>query len=142
VASVPPDVSRDLSDLHIVRTFPSVGALPLALKRALARGFVQPRLELANPGARYKEMSGITFRGDPEAGLPERRLRLAFETPQHYVVYYEMGHPWHAAVLVFQKSPVQFVWAGGDMTTPYANSPTQLRQRILQGKLFDGQFFW
>ena len=143
--AIPPrDVAQDISELRIVRPFPTVSAMPQQLRRALARAFQTPQLELADPGARYKEMARIYFPGDPEAGLPERRLLFAFETPHFYFVYYEAGHPWHAAALAFSKSPrVKFVWGAADLKRPYAMSPAKLRARILHHKLLDGEkFIW
>jgi hypothetical protein len=137
LATPPVGVTQDISELRIVRTLPTVSAMPPHLRRALARAFKMPRLELANPGTRYKEIASFYYPGDPEAGLPERRLVLAFETPHYYFVYYEAGHPWHAAALVFSKSPASLVWGGADLNSPYAKSPKQLRQRILRHKLRD-----
>jgi hypothetical protein len=89
-------------------------------------------------------MASFYYLGDPEAGLPERRLVLAFETPHYYFVYYEAGHPWHAGALAFGKTPrVQLVWGGADLNTPYAKSPRQLRTRILHHRLFDDRkYIW
>jgi hypothetical protein len=137
-------VTQDISELRIVRALPTVSTMPPHLRRALAHAFEMPRLELANPGTRYKEMASFYYSGDPEAGLPERRLVLAFETPHYYFVYYEAGHPWHAGALAFSKSPrVQLVWGGADLHRPYASSPRQLRMRILRHRLLDDRkYIW
>jgi hypothetical protein len=143
LAAPPADTARDISDLRIIRTLPTVSAMPSPLRRALARAFQQRRLELANPGARFRMTGSFTYAGDPDVGLPQRRLLFAFETPRHYFVYYEAAHPSHAAALAFRKAPVEFVWGGADLTTPYARSPQRLRTRILRHQLLDDRrYFW
>jgi hypothetical protein len=71
-----------------------------------------------------------------------RRLRFAFETPKHYFVYYELGHPWgSASAVVFSKDAhhrVKFLWGGVDSGWPdCAKTPKELGSRILRHKLQD-----
>jgi hypothetical protein len=142
-ATPPADVARDVSDLRIMRMLPTVSSMPSPLRRALARAFQQRRLEMANPGAWFRTTGSFTYAGDPDVGLPQRRLLFAFETPRHYFVYYEAAHPSHAAALAFRKAPVEFVWGGADLITPYARSPQRLRARILRHQLLDDRhYFW
>jgi hypothetical protein len=145
IAAVPAAVMEDISKPRISQTFNSVSMMPPPLKRALADVFNQRTLELANPSAKLRGTSLIT---EKNGRLPPmRRLRFAFETDRHYVVYYELGHPWRAAsALVFSKNErggVKFLWGGADIDPNYARNPQELASRIRQHKLRDDlRFVW
>src|SRR5437868_5203612 len=122
----PPQVRQELVHLQVVRSLPSVQALPTPLKKSLAKTFHQKSLQLGNPS----DLIGgaVTYTGDPARNAPYRRLVFAFETPSFYVVYYQHGDPENAqSALVFTKQdhPPRLAWGGADLNAA-ARSPHEL----------------
>jgi hypothetical protein len=143
LASPPRGLVSELAGAHLGRRMTSVKELPVQLKLALAKTFVQRRLYLGDPSQPIG--AEILTAGAPQ--YPERRLIFAFETPKYYVVYIEYGPPAvHASALVFEKTKAEslrLVWGGVDLRMPpFAASPNELAKQILAGKLREGRFIW
>ncbi|HVD94556.1 MAG TPA: hypothetical protein VNE84_00270 [Candidatus Limnocylindria bacterium] len=163
--AMPPKVGiDDFSHLQVQRVVMSVESMPKELRHALAKIFHQATLSVANPNENLR--NEITAGMEPEhyyphrtkngeliivgpvnPSSPDRRLLFGFETTQFFYVYYRQAHPSSAACLVFAKGGSRkrpLLWGGADIRMPsYAQTPEQLRTRILKNRLYDDKnFFW
>ncbi|HKP03479.1 MAG TPA: hypothetical protein VJU77_08985 [Chthoniobacterales bacterium] len=141
-ASPPKNLLIDLNDKSYGKEVVSVQKLPNHLKSALARTFVQDRLDLGNPTEPIGEELSVA--GQPR--YPDRRLIFAFETAHYYIVYLEYRPPAvHASILVYAKvnGKIPLVWAAVDLRMPpFAKNRKELATLVKAGKLREGRFIW
>jgi len=141
----PAPALTELNSSKLTKFMVRTDQLPSPLRRALAKTFHQNDLKLGNPG----ELVGgsVTYTGDPARSAPYRRLIFAFETQRYAYVYYQKGDPENgAACLIFDITDARrprFVWGGADLETHFARNPSELRNRIQHGKLWDDHpYIW
>lgn len=146
-ADAPRAVKQDLVSSPITRVYKKTDALPKSVQTSLRTLFKQETLELADPTQPFQETHSLQIEAKPKQ-LPARRLRFAFETPKHFVVYYESGGMGRAGnALVFSspgKANPSLVWGGVDFEyLDLAKTPQQLVERVRKNRLVDDKpFIW
>lgn len=143
VVAAPADIEKDLEKPKFTRIDRSVGAMPTALKNSMKKVFRTRELSIADPGRPYLDTDFVT--DSAKAGLPVRRLAIAFATPHFYYVYYRAGGYENAGkLLIFRiaNGRYEFAWGGVEFE-PDPSSPAEIIKR-LRRKSFDDtkKFLW
>ena len=116
----------------------SIRGLPLGVREALQGLFGTPTLDIAEPGAPFRETNAAG--GD---NLPTRRLLVAGCSEDHCLVYYERGgtaHTWHAAL--FHWTPAQTRLEAGGLAARDMKSVADVRAALLSGAFKDANKVW
>jgi hypothetical protein len=127
-------------DFAIKRT---VAEIPATVQSALARLFVEPDFQMANPGEKY-QATDVIESGPP---LPWRRLVFAGVSKDRCFVHYERGgwgHSYYVAVFQLPRgneTSARPIWAGAGTTQ--AGDLDALRAAVTSGRFADDkEYYW
>lgn len=144
IAGAPADLISELSHTRPQEIFQTRQSMPPELKEALRRTFKQRTLALANRNEPIRETSLVVDRSRKIP--PTRRLIIGFETPDFFVVYYQVaGYQSGASVLAFKRLGTKaiFSWGGASFNYNSSATPGWLARQIRHGEFLDDHpFIW